>query len=150
MNFKKVATVFVILAGIFFSGCVQAENYVGKTIDSVFENATVQYLTQDELVAVVSGKVLVGESIKTQRFGVYFKKRMNEDGTWSMKIYRKGGTRILKEITGGKWSVKDDGTLCSERDGVQNCNKKVCKVGDQYLNVLKKDGKIFASWSLEE
>ena len=142
-------TFFVLLAALSFTCSAHAENYIGKTIDSLFENTPVQRLSQDELEALITDKTLVGESARTQWFGVYFIKHIYADGTFSIEVYRKGSDKLLKEITDNTWFVQPDGTWCTTRDDVKRCDKMVYKIGTTYLSVLKKNGKINASWSVK-
>jgi len=148
LNKKRVA--FLILLAVFScTGSAQAENYIGKTIDSLSKNTPVQRLSQDELEALITDKTLVGASAKTQWFGVYFIKHIYADGTFSIEVYRKGSDKLLKEITGNTWFVEPDGTWCTTRDDVKRCDKMVYKIGNTFLSVLKKNGKINASWSVK-
>ncbi len=127
-----------------------AEDYIGKTITEIEKDTAVQWLSRDELVALLSDKILVGASAKTQFFNLYFKKFMAADGTFTLQIFRKSSDKLLKEITGNTWLVQPDGTWCTTREDVKRCNKKVCTTGDIYLSVLKEDGTVNSSWSVEK
>ncbi|MBW1749700.1 MAG: hypothetical protein JRJ37_03190 [Deltaproteobacteria bacterium] len=142
-------TFFVLLVALSFTCSAHAEDYIGKTIDSLAKNYSVQKLPQGELEALITDKILVGESAKTQWFGVYFIKHIYADGTFSIEVYRKGSDKLLKEITDNTWFVEPDGTWCTTRDDVKRCDKMVYKIGNTYLSVLKKNGKINASWSVK-
>jgi hypothetical protein len=149
MHNKTCVPFLILLAVLSCTGFAQAENYIGETIDSVSKKTPVQRLSQDELEALITDKILVGTSAKTQRFGVYFIKHMYADGTFSIKVYRKSSDKLLKEITGNTWSVQPDGTWCTTRDEVKRCDKMVYKIGSTYVSVLKKTGKINDSWSVK-
>jgi hypothetical protein len=147
---SKLHLFFLILvASLSFSCSARAENYIGKTIDSLAKNAPVQRLSQEGLEALITDKILVGESAKTQWFGVYFIKHIYADGTFTIKVYRKSSDKLLKEITGNTWSVQPDGTWCTTREDVKRCDKMVYKIGSTFLSVLKKNGKVNASWSVQ-
>jgi len=149
MRSKSSLFFLVLVAGLSFTCFARAENYIGKTIDSLLSDTSVQRLSQDELEALITDKILVGESAKTKMFGLYFIKHIDADGTFSIKVYRKSSDKLLKEITGNTWSVQPDGTWCTTRDDVKRCDKLVYKIGDIYVSVLKKTGKINASWSVK-
>ncbi len=142
--------IFLVLPAVFSCICsAQAENYIGETIDSLLKNIPVQMLSQDELISLITDQTLVGESAKAKMFGVYYKKHIYADGTFTLKVYRKGSEIPLKEITGNTWFVQPDGTWCTTRNDVRRCDKKVYKIGSTYLSVLKKSGKITGSWVVE-
>ncbi len=139
----------VLLAALNSTCFAQTEHYIGKTIDSLVDNTSDQWLSRDEFVALVSDNILVGESASTKWFGVYYKKYMHADGRITLKIYSKGSDKLLKEITDKTWSVQPDGTWCTIEDDVRHCDKKVYKIGNTYVSVLKKNGKINGFWSVE-
>jgi len=143
----KTSVVFFILLAVFsWAGSAHAEDYIGKTIDSLAESTPVRRLSRDELEALITDKILVGTSAKTQWFGVYFIKYIHADGTFSIEVYRKGSDKLLKKITDNTWFVKPDGTWCTTRDDVKRCDKMVYKIGNTFLSVLKENGKINGSW----
>ena len=148
MCIKLRVAFLILLAVLSCTGSAQAENYIGKTIDSLSKNTPVQRLSQDELEALITDKTLVGASAKTQWFGVYFIKHIYADGTFSIEVYRKGSDKLLKKITGNTWFVEPDGTWCTTRDDVKRCDKMVYQIGNTLLSVLKKNGKIkiLGSW----
>jgi hypothetical protein len=150
MRNKTGVAFLILLAVLSCTGSAQAENYIGKTIDSLSRNTPVQRLSQDELEALITDKILVGASAKTQWFGVYFIKYISADGTFSIKVHRKGSDKLLKEITGNTWFVEPDGTWCTTRDDVKRCDKMVYKIDNTFLSVLKKNGKINASWIVKD
>ena len=149
MRNKKRVVFVILLAALSFTCSAQAENYIGKTIDSLSTITPVHKLSQDELEALITDKILVGASAKTQRFGVYFIKHIYADGTFTIEVYRKGSDKLLKEITGNTWFVEPDGTWCTTRDDVKRCDKMVYKIGNTFLSVLKKNGIINSSWSVK-
>ncbi len=150
MRNKTRVAFLILLAVLSCTGSAQAENYIGKTIDSLSKNTPVHRLSQDELEALITDKILVGASAKTQMFGLYFIKHISADGTFSIKVYRKSSDKLLKEITGNTWFVEPDGTWCTTRDDVKRCDKMVYKIGNTFLSVLKKNGKINASWTVQD
>ena len=150
MRNKTGVAFLILLAVLSCTGSAQAENYIGKTIDSLSKNTPVQRLSQDELEALITDKTLVGASAKTQWFGVYFIKHIYANGTFSIEVYRKGSDKLLKKITGNTWFVEPDGTWCTTRDDVKRCDKMVYKIGNTFLSVLKKNGKINASWTVQD
>ena len=143
-------TFLILSVFLSFSPSAHAENYIGKKITEIEKHTAVQWLSRDELVALISGKILIGESAKTQFFNLYFRKFMAADGTFTLKIFSKSSDTLLKEITGNTWSIQPDGTWCTIREDVRRCNKKVCKIDDIYLSVLKKDGKVNSAWSVKD
>ena len=150
MRNKTRVAFLILLAVLSCTGSAQAENYIGKTIGSLSKNTPVQRLSQDELEALITDKTLVGASAKTQWFGVYFIKHIYANGTFSIEVYRKGSDKLLKKITGNTWFVEPDGTWCTTRDDVKRCDKMVYKIGNTFLSVLKKNGKINASWTVQD
>ena len=127
---------------------VHARDLLGRNIDEVARETTVRCLDHDELVNLVRGRTVIGESVKSHWFGVYYKKIMQKDGSLITKIYRKGGEQPLKVIKDEQWFVRKDGILCSKQDGEETCRKKVCTADGMYLSVLKDDGTINGVWSL--
>ena len=140
----------ILLAFLSLSASAHAENYIGKKITEIEKHTAVQWLSKDELVDLISGKILVGESTKTQFFHLYYKKFMAADGSFTLKIFSKSSDTLLKKIPGNTWLVQPDGTWCTTLEDVRRCNKKVCKIGDIYLTVLKEDGTVKGEWSVEE
>ena len=142
---------FLILSAFFsFFSFAHAENYIGKKITEIEKHTAVQWLSRDELVALISDKMIVGESAKTKSFHLYFKKDMAGNGTFTLKIFNNNNDKLLKKITDNTWLVQPDGTWCTTRGNVRRCNKKVCKIDDIYVSVLKKNGKINSAWSVKE
>jgi len=125
-----------------------ARDFLGRNIDSVAAETTVHCLDHDELVSLIKGKVVIGESVKSHRFGVYFKKFMQADGTSKTKVYRKGSEHPLKVLSDEEWFVRNDGILCSRQDGEQQCRKQICSADGVYIVVFLDNGTINGVWSV--
>ncbi len=81
----------------------------------------VEVLNKEQVIALLSGKTLVGETqlrrfadLKDKTFYVY----LNQDG--SLKILN-----FLGKTDTGKWEVSDDGTYCNQYDNTR-VGKKAC------------------------
>jgi hypothetical protein len=127
---------------------VHARDLLGRNIDDVAGETMVRCLDHDELIQLIKGKVVTGESVKSHWFGVYYKKTLGADGSLITEIYRKGSEQPLKVINDEQWFVRNDGILCTKQDGEERCRKKVCSADGIYLVVLTDDGTINGVWSV--
>ena len=127
---------------------VYARDFLGRNIDDVARETMVRCLDHDELLQLIKGKVVTGESVKSHWFGVYYKKILGADGSLTTEIYRKGSEQPLKVINDEQWFVRNDGILCIKHDNEVTCRKKVCSADGIYFVVLTDDGTINGVWSV--
>ncbi|MCW9033054.1 MAG: hypothetical protein OQJ97_02460 [Rhodospirillales bacterium] len=91
----------------------------------------VEVLNKEQIIALLSGKTLVGET-QLQRFADL------KDKTFYVYLHQDGSLKILNflgKTDTGKWEVNEDGTYCNQYDhtrvGKQACYR-VEKAKDHY------------------
>ena len=147
---KKLVLLLVMAMAMLLSVNVFAGSYVGKKIKKITKDAESQYLSQDDLVTLISGKTIVGVSIKSRQYDNYMKQTFKEDGNILLEVYKDLNNAFVKSIPHRKWSVKEDGTMCIEIKG-KACKHelRVLKIEDKYLSINKK-GKVGMEWELKD
>ena len=147
---KKLVLLLVMAMAMLLSVNVFAGSYVGKKIKKITKDAESQYLSQDDLVTLISGKTIVGVSIKSRQYDNYMKQTFKEDGNILLEVYKDWNNAFVKSIPHRKWSVKEDGTMCIEIKG-KACKHelRVLKIEDKYLSINKK-GKVGMEWELKD
>ena len=147
---RKLVLLFVMAMAMLLTVNVFAGSYVGKKIKKITKDAESQYLSQDDLVTLISGKTIVGVSIKSRQYDNYMKQTFKEDGNILLEVYKDWNNAFVKSIPHRKWSVKEDGTMCIEIKG-KACKHelRVLKIEDKYLSINKK-GKVGMEWELKD
>ena len=150
--FKHKITIILFTLAVFcFIGSVQcfAGSYVGKKIKKISKDADSQYLSQNDLIELINGKTVIGDTVKSRNYNNYVKQTFKEDGNILLEVYKVSSNKFIKSIPGRKWSVKEDGTMCIDVNGKACKNKlKVIKVEEKYLSVDQKKGKVGMEWEL--
>ena len=148
---NKITIIIFTLTVFCFIGSVQcfAGSYVGKKIKKISKDADSQYLSQNDLMELINGKTVIGDTVKSRNYNNYVKQTFKEDGNILLEVYKDWNNAFVKSIPHRKWSVKEDGTMCIDVNG-KACKEKfkIIKVEEKYLSVNQKTGKVDMEWEL--
>ena len=81
--FKHKITIILFTLAVFcFIGSVQcfAGSYVGKKIKKISKDADSQYLSQNDLMELITGKTVIGVTVKSRNSDNHVKQTFKEDG----------------------------------------------------------------------
>jgi len=150
MSKKNVVlkVVLVILLTMLFSGCVEKGDHLGKDMLRLTISDQLEPLSATEVVHLLKGKKISGESVKSRQMNCLFTQKFNADGSWSY-TFLKRVTLEPAHFVVGKWWVKDDGSLCTQKeyDDQIHCNKKIYRTESSYFTVNTQSGKVWSEWT---
>jgi len=148
--FKRVASVLVSILVFILSGCVEKQGAIGQQLHQLLAEKNQTSLTQKELVALLAGSTIRGESEKTRDMRGTFSQKFEADGSWVFTFY-KSISQAPKHSFYGKWLVLADGSLCTQKykDATPYCNRKIYRSRTGYYTVNTETNKVWAEWTVD-